>query len=138
MTAPARSVPLPLPRTPGLRVLPGAAARPAPRLGAWLVLTVVVLAAFFLLIYSRIALDRSAFVLEEISRQTAVEETRYWELRLESARLQSPERIVARAQEMGMVYPDQVETLEVAGVESAAFGAEERWADLKALLAAQP
>lgn len=136
MTAPARS--LPLPRTSGLQVLSGAASRPAPRLGSWLILTVVVLAAFFLLIYSRIALDRSAFVLEEIGRQTAVEETRYWELRLESARLQAPERIVARAQELGMVYPEQVETLEVAGIGSSVGGAEERWADLKALLAAQP
>jgi cell division protein FtsL len=136
MTAPARA--LPLPRPPGLQVLSGAAVRPAPRMGAWLALTVVVLAAFFLLIYSRITLDRSAFVMEEIGRQTVVEETRYWELRVESARLQSPERIVARAQELGMVYPDQVETVEVAGIGTAAAGAEERWADLKALLAAQP
>jgi len=136
VTAPAR--PLPLPAAPGLRVLVGTPARPAPRLGAWLGLTVGVLAAFFLLIYSRIALDRSAFVLEEITRQTAVEETRYWELRLESAQLQAPERIVARAQELGMVYPGSVETLEVAGVGAPATRAEERWADLKALLGAQP
>jgi hypothetical protein len=136
VTAPAR--PLPLPGTPGLQVLAGRAIRPAPRLGSWLVLTVVVLAAFFLLIYSRIALDRSAFVIEEISRQTAVEEARYWELRLESARLQAPERIVVRAQDLGMVYPGQVETLEVAGVQSSDTGTEDRWADLKALLAAQP
>jgi cell division protein FtsL len=136
VTSPAR--PLPLPGTPGLRVLPGVAARPAPRLGPWLLLTVVVLAAFFLLIYSRIALDRSAFVLEEIGRQTAVEEARYWELRLESSRLQAPERIVARAQELGMVYPDRVGTLEVAGMGASATGAEEHWVDLKALLGAQP
>jgi cell division protein FtsL len=136
MTAPAR--PLPLPAAPDWRVLVGARARSSPRLGPWLLLTVVVLAAFFLLIYSRIALDRSAFVIEEVDRQMVVEETRYWELRLESARLQSPERIVARAQELGMVYPGRVETLEVAGIGSAADGAEERWADLKALLGAQP
>ena len=136
MTAPAR--PLPLPAAPGLRVLAGTTARPAPRLGSWLLLTAVVLAAFFLLIYSRIALDRSAFVIQEIARQTAVEETRYWELRLESARLQAPERIVARAQELGMVYPDRVATLEVADMGSSADGAEERWADPKALLGAQP
>ncbi|MBS1195437.1 MAG: hypothetical protein H6R33_157 [Actinobacteria bacterium] len=136
MTSPARSVSLP--GTPGLRVVVGTPARPAPRLGPWLLLTVVVLAAFFLLIYSRIALDRSAFVIEEIGRQTAVEETRYWELRLESARLQAPERIIARAQELGMVYPDQVEALEVAGIGTSTTGAEERWAGLKALLGAQP
>ena len=119
-------------------MLVGTRVRPGARVGPWLLLTVVVLAAFFLLIYSRIALDRSAFVIEEISRQTAVEETRYWELRLESARLQSPERIVAAAAELGMVYPDRVETLEVAGIGTSGTGAEERWADLKALLGAQP
>lgn len=135
MTARARPLPLP---APGLRVLVGGSARRAPRLGAWLLLTVVVLAAFFLLIYSRITLDRSSFVLQEIGRQMAVEETRYWELRLESARLQAPERIVTRAQELGMVYPGRVETLEVAGIGSSPGGAEERWADLKALLGAQP
>jgi len=136
VTSPARS--LPLSTSPHLRVLVGTPVRPGARVGPWLLLTVVVLAAFFLLIYSRIALDRSAFVIEEISRQTAVEETRYWELRLESARLQSPERIVAAAAELGMVYPDRVETLEVAGMGTSGTGAEERWADLKALLGAQP
>jgi len=136
VTSPARS--LPLSTSPDLRVLVGTPVRPGARVGPWLLLTVVVLAAFFLLIYSRIALDRSAFVIEEISRQTAVEETRYWELRLESARLQSPERIVAAAAELGMVYPDRVETLEVAGIGTSGTGAEERWADLKALLGAQP
>ena len=136
MTSPARS--LPLSTSPDLRVLVGTPVRPGARVGPWLLLTVVVLAAFFLLIYSRIALDRSAFVIEEISRQTAVEETRYWELRLESARLQSPERIGPAAAELGMVYPDRVETLEVAGIGTSGTGAEERWADLKALLGAQP
>jgi len=136
VTSPARS--LPLSTSPDLRVLVGTPVRPGARVGPWLLLTVVVLAAFFLLIYSRIALDRSAFVIEEISRQTAVEETRYWELRLESARLQSPGRIVAAAAELGMVYPDRVETLEVAGIGTSGTGAEERWADLKALLGAQP
>ena len=86
-------------------MLVGARARRRPRVGAWVLLTVVLSAAFFLLIYSRIALDRSAFVLQEINRQMEVEEARYWELRLEAAELQAPERIVARAQEMGLVYP---------------------------------
>jgi cell division protein FtsL len=136
MTAPAH--PLRVPAAPSLRVLAGSHSRPTPRLGAWLLLTAVVLAAFFLLIYSRIALDRSAFVIEEISRQMAVEESRYWQLRLEAAELQAPERIVARAQEMGMVYPASVQTIEVAGMGSPGTGAEDRWADLKALLGAQP
>ena len=136
MTAPAH--PFPVPVAPSLRVLTGSRSRRVPRLGAWLLLTAVVLAAFFLLIYSRIALDRSAFVIEEISRQMAVEESRYWQLRLQAAELQAPERILVRAQELGMVYPTSVQTIEVPGMGSPGTGAEDRWADLKALLGAQP
>ena len=136
MTAPARSVPFT--GSAGLRVVVGGSARRAHRAGVWVLLAVVTLAAFFLLIYSRIALDRSAFVLQEVQRETTAQEARYWELRLEAAELQSPERIVARAQEMGFVYPTAVETIEVPGLGSAGTGAEERWADLKALLGAQP
>ncbi len=137
MTAPAQPLPFPG-AAPGLRVVGGTRARRRPRVGAWVLLAVVLAAAFFLLIYSRIALDRSAFVLQEVNRQMEVEEARYWELRLEAAELQAPERIVARAQEMGLVYPESVETLEVPGMGSPGTGAEERWADLKALLGAQP
>ena len=136
MTAPAH--PLPFPSRPGLRVLVGARARRRPRVGAWVLLVVVLSAAFFLLIYSRIALDRSAFVLQEINRQMEVEEAHYWELRLEAAELQAPERITARAEEMGLVYPESVQTIEVPGMGSSGTGAEDRWADLKALLGAQP
>ena len=136
MTAPAQ--PLLLPGAPSLRVLVGARQRRAPAAGAWVFLAVVLLAAFFLLIYSRIALDRSAFVLQDVARQTEVEEARYWQLRLEAAELQAPERIMARAQEMGMVYPASVRLVEVAGMQSSGTGAEDRWADLKAILGAQP
>jgi cell division protein FtsL len=108
------------------------------RVGAWILLTLGLAAAFILLIYSRIALDRSAFVLEEVNRQMEVEEARYWQLRQEAAELQAPERVVARAHELGLVYPESVETIEVAGVGSAGTGTEDRWADLKALLGAQP
>lgn len=136
MTAPAQ--PLPGPAVPGLRVVIGARTRRRPRVGSWLLLTTVLLAVFFLLIYSRIALDRSAFVLQEVNRQTAVEEARYWQLRLEAAQLQSPERVLERAQEMGFVYPATVQLIEVPGMGAAGAGTEERWADLKALLGAQP
>jgi len=136
VTAPAQ--PLPFPGQPGLRVLVGARARRRPHVGSWVLLTVVLSAAFFLLIYSRIALGRSAFVLQEINRQMEVEEAHYWDLRLEAAELQAPERIVARAQEMGLVYPQSVQTIAVSGMGSSGTGTEERWADLKALLGAQP
>ena len=135
MTAPARSLPYSEPRE--WRVVVGAPAR-RPRWGAWVLLVVVLTAAFFSLIYSRIALDRSAFVLQEVSRQMEAEEARYWQLRLQADELQSPERVVARAQEMGLIYPESVQTIAVPGMGSPGTGAEERWADLKALLGAQP
>ena len=136
MTAPAR--PLAIPVRPPLRVVIGPQTRRTPRLRGWLLLAVTVMIAFFLLIYSRIALDRSAFVLDEIEQQTELQEARYWQLRLEAANLQAPDRITRLAHEMGMVYPDEVRTLEVGGMGLGPAGAEERWVDLKALLSAQP
>jgi cell division protein FtsL len=137
VTAPAQPLAFPG-AVSGLRVVGGTRVRRRPRVGAWVLLAVVLSAAFFLLIYSRIALDRSAFVLQEVTRQMEVEDARYWQLRLEAAELQAPERIVARAQEMGLVYPGSVQTIEVPGMGSLGSGAEDRWADLKALLGAQP
>jgi cell division protein FtsL len=129
----------PLPRAgSGLRVVVSPRTRRVPRLRWWLLLAFTVFVAFFALTYSRVTLDRSAFVLEEIERQMEVEQSRYWELRLEAARLQAPERIVEAAEEMGMVYPDEVHTLEVPGVDAAGSDADDRWVDLKAILSARP
>jgi cell division protein FtsL len=103
-----------------------------------MLLAVVVVAAFFLLIWSRIALDHNAFVLQELESQTAVEESLYWDLRVEAARLQAPERIIAAATEMGMAYPDSVHTVEVPGMGSERSLTEDRWIDLKQVLGARP
>ena len=103
-----------------------------------MLLGVALTVAFLLLVYSRIALDRSAFVLESVERQIAVEEERYRELRLQVTELQSPERVLHLADEMGMVYPDTVVTVEVPGLGSPGPDVDERWIDLKALLGAQP
>ena len=67
-----------------------------------------------------------------------MEEARYWELRLQVTDLQSPARIADLADEMGMVYPAELHTIEVPGLGDPGPGSEERWADLKALLGAQP
>lgn len=138
MTAPARPFPASGMAGAGFRV---AVARPRTRRAgwrAWLLLAVTIAAAFFLMIWSRIALDHTAFVLQEIERETSAAESRYWELRLEAARLQAPERIVDAAAELGMVYPDTVRTVEVPGLGAVASESEERWVDLKAVLGAQP
>lgn len=137
MTAPARPVGV-LPPRPGLRVVVTPHAHRAPRLRWWLLLLFTVIIAFFALIYSRVTLDRSAFVLDEIEQQMEVEQTHYWDLRLEAARLQSPERIVERAREMGMGYPVEVRTIEVAGIDGEGSETDDRWVDLKAILSARP
>lgn len=104
----------------------------------WVLLGAALAVSFLLIVYSRISLDRSAFVLESVEQRIAAEEARYWELRLDLVQLQSPERIAARAAEMGMVYPETVETIAVPGLGSPGPGVDERWIDLKALLGAQP
>ncbi|HEX5630584.1 MAG TPA: hypothetical protein VFY15_02920 [Acidimicrobiia bacterium] len=108
------------------------------RVGSWIALGFTMAALFFVMISTRVALDQNAFILEDIRRQIAVEESRYWDLRLRLAELQAPERIAAAAEEMGMVYPAEMVTIEVPGLGLPGPGVEERWTDLKMLLGAQP
>lgn len=103
-----------------------------------MLITLLVLGAFFALIYARIALDRSAFVLSDIDRQMQAEESRYWELRMELTELQSPERIAAFAESAGLVYPDTVLSIDVPGLGLPGASSDQRWADMKSLLSAQP
>jgi hypothetical protein len=108
------------------------------RIRGWLALVFTLAALFFVMISTRIALDRNAFILQDIRGQIEVEETRYWELRLRLAELQSPERIAGIAEEMGMVYPSEMATIEVPGLGVPRPGVDKGWADLKTLLSAQP
>ncbi len=109
------------------------------RLRPWVLFIVIVIAAFFGLTYSRISLDRSAFLLDTLEDQIAVEETRHFDLRFEVAELRDPQRIAAEAAELGLVYPSIRHQLAVAEVaEDPEVDPEYRWAQLKALLSAQP
>ncbi|OFW66640.1 MAG: hypothetical protein A2Z12_08400 [Actinobacteria bacterium RBG_16_68_21] len=137
MVARTPQVALPVPRRRAFHVVIDPGAR-RPRVGNWIALAMTVAMAFFLLISSRVALDRSAFVLEDIERDIAAQEARYWGLRLQVAELQAPGRIAELAAQMGMVYPAELHVLEVPGLGEPGPGVEERWADLKALLGAQP
>ena len=128
MVARTPQVALPVPRRRAFHVVIDPGAR-RPRVGNWIALAMTVAMAFFLLISSRVALDRSAFVLEDIEGDIAAQEARYWGLRLQVAEL---------AAQMGMVYPAELHVLEVPGLGEPGPGVEERWADLKALLGAQP
>ena len=134
----ARSQPLALPLpSRGFHVVIGPRARRR-RTGGWIGLSFTLAAVFFAMISLRVALDRNAFVLDDIRGQIVVEESRYWELRLQVAELQSPERIAGLAEELGMVYPSQIATIEVPGLGDPDPGNERRWVDLKTLLSAQP
>lgn len=126
----------PLPRPREFHVVIGPAARRR-RVGGWVGLAIVMSAAFLLLVSSRIALDRTAFVIEDLQTRITAEEARYWELRMELTDLQAPERIARLAEEMGMVYPDEIFTVEVPGLGGPGPGVEDRWIDLKALLSAR-
>lgn len=125
----------PLPRPRRFHVVIGPAARRR-RTSGWIGLAIVLSTAFLLLVSSRIALDRAAFILEDYQVLIAAEEARYWELRLEVTELQSAERIAGLAAEMGMVYPERIFTVEVPGLGGPGPGIEDRWIDLKALLSA--
>ncbi len=104
-----RTAPVPAGRS-GLRVIPGR--REVPQIGLrqllWLLIAV---GMFFTLIYSRIFLDRAAFEITRLEEQISEQEARFDELRLEVAQLESPRRIYAEAERMGMVLPDQGRTV---------------------------
>ena len=125
-----------LPRSTARRAGRRTKSRPVVRPLVIFILAVTI--AFFAVIYSRISLDRTAFDLQLLDREIAAEEERHWDLRAEHARLQTPERITERAAELGLVYPDDRQTIEVTGVESAVGGPEDRWMDLRALFVEQP
>ncbi len=122
---------------PQIRVIRGRGVQPL-RMAPWLLFTVLVVFVFFALIYSWTALSGSAFDLKEVDAQIAQEAATFDKLRLEVARLQSPERIVPLAEEIGLVLPDQVRTVEAAGVTGSDGGAEARWAEVKSILTASP
>lgn len=87
----------------------------SPRIVPLLFFTVLVVAIFFAMIYLRIAMDRSAFELDSVNDQVVLEQSRTLDLRLELAQLQDPQRIAARAAQIGLVYPEKQITLVVTG-----------------------
>jgi cell division protein FtsL len=135
--APARA-PRPAPKQqpkarPPLRVVePERPARRAvdPRRRARLMTAIVVLVvvgSLFGLVASHVVLTQGQFRLEQLEQQSADAQARYERLRLQVAQLESPERIVAAAQErLGMVPPPGVTYLSPTGVEDGASQQEEQ------------
>lgn len=107
-------------------------------LGSWMLFVLIVVVAFYGLIFSRISLDRSAFELDELQEQIAAEEARHFELRVEVAELMDPDRIATAATHLGMVYPTERNELTADVVPQPDVQQELRWAQLRTLLSAQP
>ncbi|GBD84674.1 cell division protein FtsL [bacterium BMS3Abin02] len=109
-----------------------------PRLGTWVLFTALAIALFFALILSRVALDKPALEMNDLSKQIEAEQVQYQQLRLEVARLQAPERIVPLAEELGLTYPDEVRVVVADGVGDRRPPTEDRFADVRSILTASP
>ncbi len=118
--------------------VPIAAPERRPRLRSWIIFAVAVIVAFFGLIFSRISLDRSAFVLENLERQITEQEARVGDLRVEVARLRSPRRIASLAEDMGLVYPAERISVRVPAPTPGEQSPEYQRAQLRSWPVAQP
>jgi hypothetical protein len=127
-----------LPRSTVRHVGARSRARRRPVVRPFLIFTIAVILVFFAVTYSRISLDRTAFELQRLDREIAGEQDRHWDLRVDYARLQAPELITQRAAALGLVYPEDRQTIEISGMANAVGGPEDRWMDLRALFVEQP
>ena len=112
--------------------------RRARRFGA--ALSVILFVAVFGVVAAHVLLTQRQFRLERMEQQAAAAEARYERLRLDVAQLESPERIVAAAQQLGMAPP--VAVTYVASTRPTPAARTERsapngeWATVKSHLAA--
>ena len=121
-----------------LKVIPGASRRPRTKMSHWVIFALAVTVAFFGLIYSRISLDQSAFEIQELEEQIAIQEQLHWQLRYELAGIQDPALLDGQIADLGMVAPSEVIALSVPIVTVDELDPDYRWAQLKAILSAQP
>jgi cell division protein FtsL len=76
----------------------------------------IVVAGLFALVAFHVVVTQAQFRLDKMDARAARQEARYQRLRLQVAQLESPDRIVATAQErLGMVPPPGVTYLSPAG-----------------------
>ncbi|GMQ93076.1 MAG: hypothetical protein BMS9Abin12_0553 [Acidimicrobiia bacterium] len=78
-----------------------------PRIFPLVLFAIGVVAVFFAMIYLRISLDQTAFELDRIETEIAVQQSRQLDLRYDLAGLQDPLRIATEAQRIGLVYPEE-------------------------------
>jgi cell division protein FtsB len=90
-------------------VRPGRRPRPqfklTPKTGV--TLTALMFSALFGVAVSHALLIQSQLRLDDMDKEVADEQARYEQLRLDVAELESPDRIIADAREMGMVDPTE-------------------------------
>lgn len=120
-----------------LRVIAGRRAQ-RPGMGAWILFSALAVVLFFALIVSRVALDKPALELNDLARQIEAEQVHYQQLRLEVARLQAPERIVPLAEELGLIYPQEVRVVVADGVGDTKPPTGDRFADVRSIFVASP
>lgn len=123
---------------PPLEVIPGAIRRPRPKISHWVAFALAVTVAFFGLIYSRISLDRSAFEIQKLETEIEAQEDMYWQLRYELATIQDPALLEGQLDDLGLVYPEERVALSVPAAGPDELDPDYRWAQLKAVLSAQP
>lgn len=124
----ARAVRSPV-RRQGLRVVQGRKRR-TPTVSPFLAFIVVVLAAVFGIVLARTALDQGAFDLAGLERAITEAEAQNAELRLQVASLESPVRIAPMAEQMGMVFPTESETILVEVPTERLVEVDPRWASI--------
>lgn len=113
-----------------------ASRKPRPKISSWILFSFVFVLAFLGMILVRTSLDRTTLELASVERNLAEAESLNQRLRLEIARLESPDRIAPLAQEMGMVYPAQSERLVVEGVHQQTLQ-DPRWSELNRFASGQ-
>jgi len=121
-----------------LEVIPGAIRPRQTKISHWAVFALAVTIAFFGLIYSRISLDQSAFEIQELQEQIAVQQEMQGQLRYELAQIQDPAVLEGQIADLGMVYPEERVALSVPVVDITELDPDYRWAQLEAILSAQP
>jgi len=115
LAMPVRPVPRPAPRRPEtsprrhLRVV-GPADRVRRRLTprAGVVLTGLTFVTLLLVAVAHTLLVQGQIRLDDLDAQLRVEQARYQELRKEVAEMESPTRVVAAAEDLGMVMPEDL------------------------------
>ncbi len=123
---------------PGFDVIEGTSHPRRTKISHWVIFALAVTIAFFGLIYSRISLDQSAFQIQELENQIDAQEQLYDQLVLKLADLQDPALMDGQIAELGMVYPEHRVALKVPVVSVDELDPDYRWAQLKAILSAQP